>query len=167
MDNKVATDGGGGPSIDGDAEIVQVAIRVLTGVAVRSLALSSASVSLSTFRLMVVLDELGHSTAERIAQVLRMDRVSVTRQADRLVASGHLVRHTHPYNRTVVTLELTPAGRSLVLRVMHWRHQELTRILDRLALDQRPAVLAAMRAFVDAAAGSGYGSDHITDPVRT
>jgi hypothetical protein len=97
---------------------------------------------------------------------------AATRLADRLVASGHLVHRTHPYNRSVATFELTQAGRDLVSRVMHWRHQELDRILRRLPPVQRLAAVDALRAFLQAAAGSGYGTDHIAvgasvDPVAT
>jgi DNA-binding MarR family transcriptional regulator len=152
-----------GLPISGDAEVFQVAVRVLTGVAVRGLALSSTSVSLSQFRVLVVLDELGHSTAARLARVLRIGPSSVARLAERLIASGHVARRSHTYNRRIVTLELTAAGRNLVRRVMHWRHQELARILARLDPDRKATAVDGIRAFVEAAAGNGYGSDHITD----
>jgi DNA-binding MarR family transcriptional regulator len=166
MEGSIPTKIDGGLTIGGDAEAFQAAVRVLTGVALRGLALSSTSVSLSQFRVLVVLDELGHSTAARLARVLRMDPSSVARLSERLIGSGHVVRRTHTYNRRIVTLELTPAGQSLVLRVMHWRHHALGRILDRLDADRRVAAVDGIRAFVDAAGGSGYGSDHITDGAQ-
>jgi DNA-binding MarR family transcriptional regulator len=81
----------------------------------------------------------------------------VTRLADRLVAAGHIVRGTDPGNRTVVTLELTGSGRDLVAQVMQWRRRELTRILGRLAPEDRDTLTASLRLLIEAA-GEGYGA---------
>ena len=157
---------GVGVDIGGDAEVFQVAARVLTGLALRGLALSAGSMPLPQFRMLAVLDESGRCTAGQVARTLRLAEPSVARLADRLAASGHLVRSTHPYNHAVTTLELTPAGRDLVARVMHWRHQELTRILARLSPPRRLAAAQAIRGLIEAAAGAGYGADHITGAAR-
>ena len=66
--------------------------------------------------------------------------------ADRLVASGHIVRGGDPHHRSVVTLALSPAGRRLVTEVLNWRRAELARILARLGPEQRAATAAGMRA---------------------
>jgi len=158
------------PNFAGDTEVFQVAARVLTAIALRGLALTARPMPLRQFQLLAVLDETGRSSAAQAAHALRLTVPAVTRLADRLVASGHLVHTTHPYNRSVDTLELTQDGRDLVSRVMHWRHQEIDHILDRLPPSQRLAAANALRAFLHAAAGRGYGIDHIAvsaspDPI--
>lgn len=153
--------------VAGDTELFQVATRVLTGIALRALTLTARPMPLRQFQLLAVLDEMGRSSAAQVAAALRLTVPSATRLADRLVASGHLVHRTHLYNRSVATFELTQAGRDLVSRVMHWRHQELDRILRRLPPAQRLATVDALRAFLQAAAGSGYGTDHLTVDVST
>jgi len=145
----------------GDTEVFQVATRVMSGIALRGLALSAQRMPLRQFQLLAVVEEIGRTSAGQAAHALRLTMPTVTRLADRLVASGHLVRATHPYNRDVATFELTQAGRELVARVMHWRHQELTRILDRLQPPHRLAATNGLREFVQAAAENGYGIDHI------
>lgn len=144
-------------------EALQRATRVSVGIALRSLELLEGAVSLPQFRLLVALRELGRSPSSRVAQALGIAASSVTRLADRLHASGHVVRGTDPHNRSIVTLELTERGREIVARVMDWRRHELTRILCRLDPQERAAVVAAMQRFTEVA-GEGYAADR-TGPL--
>ena len=138
-------------------EVLQAATRVLAGVALRSLDVHDGIVSLRQFRVLAVLADLGCSRSVQVADALGLDASTVTRLADRLVAAGHVVRGSNPGNRTVVTLELTDAGRDLVIQVVEWRHRELTRILGRLPPDDRDTLTASLRQLIEAA-GEGYGA---------
>jgi DNA-binding MarR family transcriptional regulator len=138
-------------------EVLQSATRVLAGVALRSLDVLGGTVSLPQFRVLAVLSDLGCARSAQVARALGLDASTVTRLADRLVAAGHVARGSDPGNRTVVTLELTDTGRDLVIQVAGWRHRELTRILGRLAPDDRDTLTAALRRLIEAA-GEGYGS---------
>jgi DNA-binding MarR family transcriptional regulator len=124
--------GQGDPARTSAAELAafEVATRDLVGLALRSV--EHLEVSLSQFRLLLALHELGRSSSTQCAQALGLVASSVTRLADRLDASGHLVRGTDPSNRSVVTLELTDSGRRVVRQVTTRRHRELRRLLDRL-----------------------------------
>jgi DNA-binding MarR family transcriptional regulator len=122
----------------------EVATRDLVGLALRSI--EQLEVSLSQFRLLLVLREQGRSTSTQCAEALGVVGSSVTRLADRLHTSGHLVRGVDPGNRSVVTLELTESGRRLVRRVTSRRRRELRRVLDRLDPPDRAACAAALRA---------------------
>jgi DNA-binding MarR family transcriptional regulator len=130
----------------------EAATRDLVGLALRSI--ENLEVSLSQFRLLLVLHELGRSSSTQCAQALGVVGSSVTRLADRLHASGHLVRGTDPDNRSVVTLELTDPGRKLVREVRSRRHQELSQVLDRLDPAERALCAATLdklhRMLVDA-----------------
>ena len=138
-------------------EVLQAATRVLAGVALRSLDVLDGAVSLPQFRVLAVLADLGRSRSVQVADGLGLDASTVTRLADRLVAAGYIVRGSDPGNRTVVTLELTDAGRGLVIEVMEWRRRELTRILGQLAPADRDILTAALRRLIEVA-GEGYGA---------
>jgi DNA-binding MarR family transcriptional regulator len=126
------------------AELVafEVATRDLVGLALRSV--EALEISLSQFRLLLVLHEHGRSTSTQCAKALGVQGSSVTRLADRLHASGHLVRGADPGNRSIVTLELTDAGRRVVQQVRTRRRRELRRVLDRLDPSERAACAAAL-----------------------
>lgn len=122
----------------------ETATRDLVGVALRSV--ERLEVSLPQFRLLLVLHEQGRSTSTECAQALNVVGSSVTRLADRLHASGHLLRGADESNRSVVTLELTEAGRKIVKQVTARRRRELSRVLDRLDPAERATCAAALRS---------------------
>lgn len=126
-------------------DAVQVVTRDLVGVALRSLDILDGAVSLAQFRLLVALDELGCTPSSRVAGFLGLGPSSVSRLADRLVESGHVRRGGDPANRSVVTLELTGAGRALVGAVLDHRRAELGRVLDRLTPAQRDGLAESLR----------------------
>jgi len=140
----------------GTSEVLQAATRVLAGVALRSLDVLDAAVSLPQFRLLAVLSDLGPVPSGQAARTLGLDRSTVTRLADRMVGAGYAVRGTDPRHRGVVTLELTASGRELVAAADGWRRQELARIMARLAPDEQATVTAALSLLVSAA-GEDYG----------
>jgi DNA-binding MarR family transcriptional regulator len=137
-----------GPDVTED-EIAafQTATRDLIGIALRSLDAMSGQVSLPQMRMLLALNDLGRCPSSRVAQALGLGASSITRLADRLVASGHIVRGSAPHHRSVVTLELSPRGREVVAAVLRWRHDELARVLALLPAGQRAATAEGMRAF--------------------
>jgi DNA-binding MarR family transcriptional regulator len=140
----------------GTAEVLQAATRVLAGVALRSLDVLDAAVTLPQFRLLAVLADLGPVPSGRAARTLGLDPSTITRLADRMVAAGHVARGADSQHRGVVTLELTASGRDLVAAADAWRRRELARIMARLAPPERAAVTAALGLLVGAA-GDDYG----------
>jgi DNA-binding MarR family transcriptional regulator len=122
----------------------EVATLDLVGLALRSI--ERREVSLSQFRLLLVLHEQGRSSSTQCARALGVAGSSVTRLADRLDTSGHLVRARDPGNRSVVTLELTEAGRRVVRQVRTGRRRELRQLLDRLDPAERADCAAALEA---------------------
>lgn len=120
----------------------EVATRDLVGVALHSV--EGVGVSVPQFRLLLVLQEMGRSTSTQCSRALGVAGSSVTRLADRLHASGHLVRGTDPDNRSVVTLELTDAGRRAVDEVTSRRREALGAVLDPLDPQERAACAAVL-----------------------
>jgi len=153
MDGEAA----GGAGLTGEtAGVLQAATRMLAGVALRSLDALDAAVTLPQFRLLAVLADLGPVPTGQAARALGLDRSTVTRLADRMVAAGHVARGTDPRHRGVVTLELTPTGQALVATADAWRRQELARIMARLSPAQQALVTVALGLLL-AAAGDDYG----------
>jgi DNA-binding MarR family transcriptional regulator len=138
------------------AEVLQAAMRVLAGVALRSLDVLDSAVTLPQFRLLTVLAHLGPVPSGQAARTLGLDPSTITRLADRMVGAGHVARGTDPRHRGVVTLELTASGRDLVAAADAWRLRELARIMGRLAPSEQAAVATALRLLVGAA-GDDYG----------
>ena len=83
-----------------------------------------------------------------------MPASSVTRLTDRLEAAGLLARGGDARSRSIVTIELTGAGRDLVARVVARRHEILAGVLARMAPDERAAVARAAARFTALAAGA-------------
>jgi DNA-binding MarR family transcriptional regulator len=140
----------------GAAEVLQAATRLLAGVALRSLDVLDAAVTLPQFRLLAVLADLGPVPSGQAARALGLDPSTVTRLADRMVAAGHVTRGTDPRHRGVVTLALTASGRDLVAAASAWRRRELARIMARLTPAQQAAATTALGLLVTAA-GDDYG----------
>jgi DNA-binding MarR family transcriptional regulator len=137
-------------------EVLQSATRMLAGVALRSLYVLDSAVTLPQFRLLAVVADMGPMPTGQAARTLGLDRSTVTRLADRMVAAGHVSRGTDPRHRGMVTLELTESGRELVMAADAWRRAELARIMARLSPSQQAVVTVALDLLVGAA-GDDYG----------
>ncbi len=137
-------------------EALQAATRVLARVALRSLDVLGGAITLSQFRVLSVLAELGCARSSRVARALGLDASTVTRLAGRLVTAGHVARGSDPRHRSVVTLELTPSGERLVSAVAQWRQRELSRIVAGLPPATRARLTSVLGQLV-ASAGEDYG----------
>jgi DNA-binding MarR family transcriptional regulator len=152
-----ASDSAGSPGDFAEqVETLQAATRVLAGVALRSLGVLDGVITLPQFRMLAVLAELGRARSARVARALGLDASTVTRLADRLVAARYVERGSDPRHRSVVTLELTPSGESLVSAVSRWRQRELSRIVAALPPATRAQLTSVLGQLVTAA-GEGYG----------
>lgn len=112
-------------------DALQAVTRDLLGLAVRSVD-EVGEVSLPQMRLLFALRDEGRSSCTDLAHVLGVSGSSVTRLADRLVASGHVTRAGDPDSRSRVLLELTEHGGEVIEAVLAWRSRELTRALHSL-----------------------------------
>lgn len=112
-------------------EALQQVTRDLLGLAVRSVD-EVGEVSLPQMRLLFALRDEGETSPTRLAEVLAVSGSSVTRLADRLVASGHVTRTGDPHSRSRVLLALTDHGEEVIDTVLAWRSRELTRALRTL-----------------------------------
>ena len=117
--------------------------RDLVGVALRSIA--PEGVTVTQFRVLLVLHDQGQSPSAQVARMLGVVPSSVTRLASRLVTAGLVERSPVPQHRGVVALSLQPAGTRLVLRVMQRRVDELTAVLACLPAQARASAAETLR----------------------
>lgn len=112
-------------------DALQQVTRDLLGLAVRSVD-EVGEVSLPQMRLLFALRDGGQASCTQLAHVLDVSGSSVTRLADRLVASGHVIRSADSHSRSRVLLSLTDHGNDVIDAVLEWRSRELTRALHTL-----------------------------------
>jgi DNA-binding MarR family transcriptional regulator len=149
--------GGSGTAVRGGAAREQLvdgvlaASSALVAVAARSLADLAEDVTLAQYRVLVELSVQGGLRAADLAAALSVDRSTVTRMCERLVRKRLVQRRRDRADRRAVWLALTPAGRVLVHEVTRRRRAELAKIGAGIPQEARPQVLAALRAFADAA----------------
>jgi DNA-binding MarR family transcriptional regulator len=150
-----------GPEITQAVEVLMKVTPVLVGVASRPMEQLGEEVSLTQFRLLRALAELGPTPSAIVAARLGSAASSVTRLADRLEESGHLERHRERPNRSVVRLELTARGHGLVQRIEDCRRRELTALVRGLPPGTAAQVAVALEALLGAA-----GSDYDAAPIE-
>lgn len=96
----------------------------------------------------------GGLTQRELVDQLHLDRSSVSRLVDRLVARGWVERASGPDRRTVRLLP-TPAGRRVAAEIAGARTKRFAALLDAVPPDRRDAVLDAIRLLTAAAREQG------------
>jgi DNA-binding MarR family transcriptional regulator len=134
-----------------DVESVIAATRVLVAVTAESVARVEDEVSLPQLRVLVMVASRPGMNLGGIATALGVHPSNATRAVDRLVGAGLLDRRDDPTDRRNLQLELTPAGRELVGRVMDDRRSAIARILERMPASRRRALVPVLRSFAQAA----------------
>lgn len=124
------------PSGD-DIAALELMTRAVVGLTMRSVEVLGGEVTLPQFRLLLVLSGLGRVPSSRLAAEMGIGPSSVTRLADKLASAGLLTRGTDARSRSVVTVEVTPAGVDLVARVVARRQELLGEVLGRMTPRER------------------------------
>jgi len=143
---------GAGPVDGGQVQDLETLTRALVGITLQSLEVLGGQVSLPQFRLLLVASTVGRAPSSRLAEAAAVPASSVTRLADKLEAAGLLVRGADARSRSIVTIEITEAGRDLVARVVARRHELLAAVLARMAPGERTTVAGAAARFAALAA---------------
>jgi DNA-binding MarR family transcriptional regulator len=136
--------------VDAVTRAVLTASRLLVAVSARSLAAVEERVTLPQLRLLVVLSIHGSAKLVALAERLGVNPSTAMRMIDRLIAAGLADRQINPDNRRETLLRLTAEGRRLVEDVTSRRRKEIALIVERLAPEQRAALIEALTAFTEA-----------------
>ncbi|MDX3696678.1 MarR family transcriptional regulator [Streptomyces europaeiscabiei] len=154
----------GADDVDEVTRAVLTASRLLVAISARSLAAVEERVTLPQFRMLVVLSMRGATKLVVLADQLQVAPSTAMRMVDRLIAAGLADRQTNPDNRRETLLQLTDEGRRAVEDVMARRRTELATVVERLAPDQRTALIDALTVFNTA---GGEPAAPATDDTET
>ena len=149
--NRVSGDALSDDDLDGVVTALLTASRALVGVSARSLEVAEGAVSLAQFRTLVVLRAHGATGLSRLAQRLGVNASTALRSVDRLAAAGFADRRENAQDRREVVIELTTRGRRLVDQVTERRRRAIEEIVVAMPVSRRRALVAALRAFAEAA----------------
>jgi DNA-binding MarR family transcriptional regulator len=141
------------PAEDTDALVMALltASRALVGVSASSIATVEHRVTLTQFRVLVVLDAHGPTRLNQLAARLDVASSTALRTVDRLVAAGLVDRRDNERDRREVVIRLTPAGQDVVREVTSRRKQAIEEIAERMPRERRRALVEALTAFAEAA----------------
>ena len=141
------------PGVDADELVTAVltASRALVGVSARSLADVEDAVTIAQFRMLVVLEGLGDTRLNQLAQRMGVTSSTALRMVDRLIAAGLVTRQENQADRREVLIALSGAGAQLVGEVTARRRAEIAQIVEAIPPSRRRAVVAALNAFSRAA----------------
>ena len=137
--------------LDDDVEETLTASRALVGIIARSLADVLEDVTLPQYRVLVVLCAEGPLRSGVLAERLGIHQSTLTRTADRLVAQGLIQREPSQESRREIMVDLTRAGREVVVRVLRQRSQNLREILECVPPKDRKKIRDGFHAFAAAA----------------
>lgn len=138
-----------------DLEAVLAGTQVVGSWIAESLASVEAEVSMPQLRVLLLAASDPHLNLTAVAQALKVHPSNATRTCDRLVGAGLLDRRTSTVDRRHLDLNLTPAGRRLVDRVMQDRRTRIGRHMEALEPADRDCLVQAMKALADAAVADG------------
>lgn len=127
------------------------ASRVLVAVAARSLADLDEEVTLSQYRVLVVLASRGPQGVAAIADSLGVTPPTASRLCERLVRKGLVRRRTDRNDRRQVRVALTESGRNLVDVVTERRRQEIAGLLRSVPEEARRSMVAGLQLLAEAA----------------
>ena len=133
--------------VSSDRELVDAVVfasRALVAIAARSLAAAPEDISLPQYRALVVLVSRGPQRVGDLAAELDVAPSTITRLCDRLVRKGFVRRGVHDANRREVTIEATPAGRSIVDVVTAARRREIATVIKRIPATRRRQLVRSL-----------------------
>ena len=100
------------------------------------------------FKVLLKLDRHGAMTAGELADVLSLSSGATTNRLDGLEEAGYLTRTRDPEDRRSVLVDVTPAGRDLLDRVVEAQGSEERDLLAVLSVEDRDRLNDLLRSIV-------------------
>ena len=113
------------------------------------------------YRVLGVLNRFGVCSMTELANYTAMDRTTLTRVADHLVANNLAERREDPKDRRHVLLEMTEAGKGVYLKALAVVFELNTRLLDGVPESGRRAAARVLRQVVHNLAPNTTARDSI------
>lgn len=136
-------------SVDELAELLrETVVRLQPSSEEISAAWSTAQITMQQLRVMTILFHEGPTRVSDLARRLDVSTPTITGILDRLVRQRLSYRMSDPRDRRVVLNNLTQDGRDLVERLMPAHGDQAERALQRLSLEERASLKAALRSLL-------------------
>lgn len=100
-----------------------------------------------------LLVEIGRKTgvcAKELAEILRVDKSSISRSVEELVQKGYVNRETSREDRRSVVLSLTESGRERFNRIEHDMEEKFRKVMAGIEKEKQEQVLEALRIYNEA-----------------
>jgi DNA-binding MarR family transcriptional regulator len=136
---------------DADVEAVMRASRVLIAIAARSLVDVEDIVTLSQWRVLVLISTRGPQTPGLVAEDLGVHPSNATRICDRLVKAGLVEKQENAADRRVQQIALTDAGGQLIEGIMARRRTMINAVMDDMEPHARATLASVFGSFAAAA----------------
>jgi DNA-binding MarR family transcriptional regulator len=133
--------------LDAVIETVLRATQAFVGLALRSLAVAGAPITLPQYRMLAVLDAEGRQNVRDLAAGLGVERSTATRMCTRLVSAGLIDRAEDASDRRAVVISLTPTGREVVAAVTRARRDNVAALLRSLPAVRREQLVDLLDEF--------------------
>ncbi len=140
------------PDHDAVLDAIVAGSRVLVGISTRSLQATAHDVTLPQCRALATLGQRGPLSLVGLAEALQVNPSTATRMCERLIEKG-LVQRARAERG--VSLDLSEAGKRVVLDITRARRRELEQIVSKLSRRERDELVRCMDAFRRAAGEPG------------
>jgi DNA-binding MarR family transcriptional regulator len=124
-------------------------------------ALRKLGLNVGRYRVLGVLNRFGVCTMTELANFTAIDRTTLTRIADHLVASGHVERRSDAKDRRQVRLEMTPDGAQVHRRALYLVFDLNGRLLEGVSGEEARIAARVMQKIVRNLAPSASARDSI------
>lgn len=112
-------------------------------------------INVGEFKVLLKLDRHGAMTAGELADVLSLSSGATTNRLDGLEEAGYLTRTRDPEDRRSVLVDVTPAGRDLLDKVVDAQGGEERDLLAVLSVEDRDRLNDLLRSIVRSIDGEG------------
>ncbi len=107
-----------------------------------------------TARQVEIMESLYHNaegtmTPANLSEEVGLTRSAMTSALDSLEKLGHTVRTSHPTDRRMVAISLTPSGREFIDQRLPERYRKIFRVMSGLSAQERAALLNSYRKVLD------------------
>ena len=133
--------------LDAVIGVVLRATQAFVGLALRSLAVAGASITLPQYRMLAVLDADDRQNVRDLAARLGVERSTATRMCNRLVSAGLIERAEDPSDRRAVFISLTPEGGEVVAAVTRARRDNVAALLRSMTPARRQQLVDVLDEF--------------------
>lgn len=134
-------------SLDVATDLLLITSRLLVAISARSIARVDETITIPQLRALSVLAAGQPMSVEDLSRALGAERSSAGRVAERLAGAGLVALRLQRKPSRELQVVLTARGAKAVEHFAAFRHQELARVVQRMAPPQRRALEGAFAAF--------------------